>query len=155
MKLTIVLPTYNEAENLKKIVSALLDLPISNLNLLIVDDNSPDGTVDIAEGLSVEFSNQVSVMHRKGKLGLGTAYIQGFEQALKQGAEVVGQMDSDFSHPPQKLIEMLSALADYDVVLGSRYVNGGSVDDTWPRWRKGLSSFGKFLCQNKFAITCT
>jgi dolichol-phosphate mannosyltransferase len=81
-------------------------------------------------------------------LGLGTAYIQGFKKALAEGAEAIGQMDSDFSHPPEKLTEMLSALNACDVVLGSRYVPGGKVDDSWPFWRKGLSSFGNIYARN-------
>jgi dolichol-phosphate mannosyltransferase len=148
MKITIVLPTYNEAENIPKIVSAIFDLPLKNLNILIVDDNSPDGTGNIAEVLAKQYSGSISVMHRPGKLGLGSAYIKGFQKALTDGAEVVGQMDSDFSHPPDKLVEMLSALTDCDVVLGSRYVPGGNVDQRWPLWRKGLSSFGNIYARS-------
>ena len=142
MQLTIVLPTYNEAENLPKIVSALFNLPLPDLKLLVVDDNSPDGTGSIADDLAHQYPERISVMHRTGKLGLGTAYIQGFQQALSEGADVVGQMDADFSHPPEKLVEMLDALEKCDAVIGSRYVPGGKLDDGWPLWRKGLSSFG-------------
>jgi len=147
MQLTIVLPTYNEAENLPKIFKALFDLSLDDLKLLVVDDNSPDGTGEIAESLSTQYSGQVSVLHRSGKLGLGTAYIQGFTQALAEGAEVVGQMDADFSHPPEKLNEMLATLKDFDVVLGSRYIPGGSVDKDWPFWRRSLSAFGNFYAR--------
>ena len=86
-------------------------------------------------------------MHRKGKLGLGTAYIQGFQKALSEGAEAIGQMDADFSHPPEKLIEMLQALEQCDAVIGSRYVSGGKLDESWPLWRKGLSSFGNIYAR--------
>jgi dolichol-phosphate mannosyltransferase len=147
MQLTIVLPTYNEAENLPRITAALFDLSLQNLKLLIVDDGSPDGTGDIAENLVLNYPGYVSVIHREGKLGLGTAYIQGFQQAIADGAEVIGQMDADFSHPPEKIKEMLGRLQSCDVVLGSRYVSGGSLDENWPHWRKGLSSFGNLYAR--------
>jgi len=148
MQLTIVLPTYNEIENLTNIVSALFNLPLEDLKLLVVDDNSPDGTGKMADDLVHRNPGQIPVMHRAGKLGLGTAYIQGFQKALEDGAEVIGQMDADFSHPPEKLNEMLSTLETCDVVLGSRYVSGGKVDDRWPLWRKGLSSFGNVYARS-------
>jgi dolichol-phosphate mannosyltransferase len=152
MQLTIVLPTYNEAENLPKIVSTLFKLPLTDLKLLIVDDNSPDGTGKMADDFAQQHQGRISVMHRTGKLGLGTAYILGFQQAIKDGAEVIGQMDADFSHPPEKLIEMLAALDQNDVVLGSRYVPGGKVDERWPIWRKGLSSFGNIYARSILAL---
>jgi dolichol-phosphate mannosyltransferase len=132
---------------LPKIFKALCDLSLDGLKLLIVDDNSPDGTGEIAESLPKQYADQVSVLHRTGKLGLGTAYIQGFRKALAEGAEVIGQMDADFSHPPEKLKEMLTALENFDVVLGSRYVRGGNVDSNWPYWRKNLSAFGNFYAR--------
>lgn len=144
MKSIIVIPTYNEAENLPKLVSALFALPEPALELLIVDDNSPDGTGDIAEQLSRETGGRVHVMHRSGKLGLGTAYIQGFKRAIELGAEAIGQMDADFSHPVEKIPEMISTLAGCDAVIGSRYVKGGKLDERWPFWRKWLSGFGNF-----------
>jgi dolichol-phosphate mannosyltransferase len=142
MQLTIVLPTYNEAENLPKLVSALFDLPIPGLTLLVVDDNSPDGTGRIADEISRQYPDRFSILHRLGKSGLGSAYIQGFQQALAEGADLVAQMDADFSHPPEKLVEMIAAIENYDIVIGSRYVPGGNVDKDWPHWRKGLSAFG-------------
>ncbi len=147
MKLTIVLPTYNEAENLPKLVSALFLLPLPDLNLLIVDDHSPDGTGEVAEALRQQYPGQIEVLHRAGKLGLGTAYIQGFGHALLAGAEAIGQMDSDFSHPPEKVAALLQALESCDVSLGSRYVPGGQLDDRWPFWRKGLSAFGNLYAR--------
>lgn len=147
MQLTIVLPTYNEAENLPKLVSALFKLPLHDLKLLIVDDGSPDGTGRIADDFSQQYPQRISVMHRQGKLGLGTAYIQGFQKALSEGAEVIGQMDSDFSHPTDKIIDMLETLENCDAVIGSRYVTGGKLDETWPLWRKGLSSFGNIYAR--------
>ncbi len=141
-RLTIIIPTYNEAENLPRLVSALFRTPIEGLHLLIVDDNSPDGTGDLAEDLARRQAGRIQVLHRSGKLGLGTAYIQGFRHALQQGAQVIGQMDADFSHPVEKLPELLDALQTCDVVVGSRYVPGGRLDERWPLWRKALSAFG-------------
>ncbi|MEW6716061.1 MAG: polyprenol monophosphomannose synthase [Chloroflexota bacterium] len=142
MGLTVVIPTYNEAENLPRLVSALFGLPLPGMRVLIVDDNSPDGTGKIAESLTDRHPERVSVIHRPGKLGLGSAYIQGFRQALTEGAEAVGQMDADFSHPPEKLVELYEVLKSYDLALGSRYIPGGGVDERWPLWRKWLSAFG-------------
>ncbi|MFC1997121.1 polyprenol monophosphomannose synthase [Chloroflexota bacterium] len=152
MQLTIVLPTYNEAKNLPKIVSALFDLLLTDLKIIIVDDNSPDGTGKIADDFAKQRQEHISVIHRSGKLGLGTAYIQGFQKALMDGAEVVGQMDADFSHPPEKIIDMLKVLDSCDVVLGSRYVLEGKVDERWPLWRKGLSSFGNIYARSILAL---
>lgn len=147
MNLTFVIPTYNEAENLPKIAAALFDLPLSGLNLLIVDDNSPDGTGQIAEQLELETGGRVNVLHRPGKMGLGSAYIQGFGWALAHGAEAIGQMDADFSHPVEKIPELVETLASTDVAVGSRYIPGGSLDEHWPFWRKGLSSFGNLYAR--------
>jgi len=147
LKLTIVIPTYNEAENIPRLVSALFALPLPDVTLLVVDDNSPDGTGKLAEDLGRAHDGRVQVLHRPGKQGLGTAYIQGFQLALQRGAEAVAQMDADFSHPPEKLVELHDALAHYDVVLGSRYVPGGRLDENWPIWRKGLSGFGNFYAR--------
>jgi len=141
VKVTIVLPTYNEAENLPKLVSALFSLPL-DLSLLVVDDNSPDGTGQIGENLSKEFQGRIHVLHRAGKLGLKSAYLEGFEKAFETGADAVVQMDADFSHDPVVLIEMARLIESCDVVIGSRYVKGGSLARRWPVWRKALSAFG-------------
>jgi len=141
MPITIVLPTYNEAENLPKLVSALFSLPL-DLVVLVVDDNSPDGTGRIADGLSKQYQGKVVVLHRAGKLGLRSAYIEGFRRAFELGADAVVQMDADFSHDPAVLTEMARRIASYDVVIGSRYVKGGSLARRWPIWRKALSAFG-------------
>ncbi len=148
MQLTIVIPTYNEAENLSKLAKELFNLPIAGLKLLVVDDGSPDGTGAIAESLKEIYPERVNVLHRKGKLGLGTAYIQGFKLALADGAECVGQMDADFSHPADKLAPMLALLDSHDVVIGSRYVPGGRLDEGWPLWRKALSGFGNIYARS-------
>ena len=147
MKTTFVIPTYNEAENLPKIVSAVFEVSPANLNLLIVDDNSPDGTGQLADDLAAQSAGRISVMHRQGKQGLGSAYIQGFGRALELGAEAVGQMDADFSHPPEKVAELMEAIESVDLAIGSRYVAGGKLDERWPVWRKSLSSFGNFYAR--------
>jgi dolichol-phosphate mannosyltransferase len=147
VQLTVVIPTYNEAENLPSLVSALFSLPIQEMRILVVDDNSPDGTGQIADALAESQSGRLSVLHRPGKLGLGTAYIQGFQEVLKDGAEAICQMDADFSHPPELILDLVNTLQHCDVALGSRYVPGGSVDHAWPAWRKGLSAFGNFYAR--------
>jgi dolichol-phosphate mannosyltransferase len=141
VNITIVLPTYNEAENLPQLVSALFMLPL-DLHLLVVDDNSPDGTGQIAEDLAKAYPGRIHILHRTGKLGLRSAYIEGFHKAFDLGAQAVVQMDADFSHDPQVLKEMARQIETCDVVIGSRYVKGGSLDEKWPLWRKFLSSFG-------------
>ncbi len=145
MRIAVVIPTYNEAENLPKLVSALFALPL-DLNLLIVDDNSPDGTGRIAAELAKE-DQRVRVLHRAGKLGLRSAYLEGFRLVLDDEADAVLQMDADFSHDPAKIPAMAELLKSYDFVLGSRYVKGGSVDERWPLWRKYLSAFGNFYAR--------
>jgi dolichol-phosphate mannosyltransferase len=146
MHIVIVLPTYNEAENLPKLVSALFSLPL-DLGILVVDDDSPDGTGRIADELSKQHPGKVHVLHRGRKLGLRSAYMQGFSHAFDLGAQAVVQMDADFSHDPAVLPEMARQLASCDLVIGSRYVKGGSLDEQWPLWRKGLSGFGNFYAR--------
>jgi dolichol-phosphate mannosyltransferase len=143
---TFVIPTYNEAENIQKLVQAVFSLPV-DVNLLIVDDNSPDGSGEIAEQLKRDHPGRIQVLHRKGKLGLGSAYIQGFRQAIAEGADFIGQMDADFSHPIDKMQVLMSTLENCDFVIGSRYVPGGKLDDNWPFWRKWLSGFGNFYAR--------
>ena len=135
----IVLPTYNERENLGPLVEALLGLGVAGLRVLVVDDASPDGTGEVAEALAVQYPGRVEVLHRPGKQGLGTAYCQGFALALAQGADRVVQMDADFSHPPDLLPAMLLALEQYDIVVASRYVRDGRLDPRWP-WRRRFVS---------------
>ncbi len=138
-KTIVVVPTYNEKENLPKLTADLLALPVSDLEILVVDDNSPDGTGQLADELSAKDA-RIHVMHRAGKQGLGTAYIQGFGVAMKNyGADIVIQMDADFSHDPKYIPGMLDALKDVDVVVGSRYTPGGKLDEQWSVWRKLLS----------------
>lgn len=146
MRITIILPTYNEAENLPGLVSALFSLPL-DLSVLVVDDNSPDGTGQIADDLAKQHPGIFHVLHRTGKLGLRSAYMEGFNKAFELGAGAVAQMDADFSHDPAVLPEMARRIVTNDVVIGSRYVKGGSLDDRWPAWRKALSSFGNFYAR--------
>jgi len=147
VKTTIVIPTYNESENLPILVERIFSLPVPDLTILVVDDNSPDGTGNLAEELGKQYNGRVQVLHRAGKQGLGTAYIQGFQLAMKNGADAVGQMDADFSHQPEKITELLQTLETCDMVLGSRYVPGGKLDERWPFWRKALSGFGNFYAR--------
>ncbi len=135
MKTSVVIPTYNEADNLPAICAALWALPL-DLAIVVADDNSPDGTGKVADRLAREHPGRLEVIHRAGKLGLGTAYIAGFKRALEGGAEAVVQMDADFSHSPDYIPQMLDLLDQYDVVIGSRYVKGGKTDERWGfgRW---------------------
>lgn len=141
MKTAIVLPTYNESQNIESMIAALLALEIGQINILVVDDNSPDGTGQIADKLAESFPEQVEVLHRIGERGLGSAYIAGFNHVLDTETDAVVQMDSDFSHSPRYLPEMLAKLGEHDVVVGSRYVAGGRLDEHWGLGRRLLSIF--------------
>ncbi len=146
-QLTVVIPTYNEAENLPALAAALWALPIPDLKILVIDDASPDGTGEIADDLSHSKPERISVIHRTGKLGLGTAYITGFKHALQSGAEAIGQMDADFSHSPAYIPTFMDLLEGYDAVLGSRYVEGGRLDEDWGVGRLLLSWFGNYYAR--------
>jgi dolichol-phosphate mannosyltransferase len=136
----LVIPTYNEAANLEAIVAdALQQLPAAR-RLLVVDDSSPDGTGRIADRLAQE-REDVAVLHRPAKMGLGPAYIAGFREALAGGAELIAHMDADFSHDPGDLPRLLAAADGADLVLGSRYVEGGGVAD-WGPSRRAISRLG-------------
>jgi dolichol-phosphate mannosyltransferase len=142
----LILPTYNEAENIDRIVRAALPSlasAVDDPHILIVDDGSPDGTGDIADRLASEF-DEVEVLHRTAKEGLGRAYLAGFERALGAGADLVLEMDSDFSHDPADLPRLIAA--DADLVLGSRYVPGGGVTD-WGLFRRLLSRGGSWYAR--------
>jgi dolichol-phosphate mannosyltransferase len=145
LQITTVIPTYNEAANLPQLVTALFSLPL-DVRVLVVDDNSPDGTGKIADELAGRDS-RVRVLHREGKLGLRSAYLEGFRRAIEEGADAVLQMDADFSHDPKEIPAMMRKLESCDVVLGSRYISGGSVDDDWPLWRKSLSAFANIYAR--------
>lgn len=138
-KTVVVIPTYNEADNLPAISAALFALDLPELEILIVDDASPDGTGKLADQLASQNPDRFHVMHRSGKQGLGTAYLQGFSWAIQYGAQNILQMDADFSHSPDYVPQMLALIPEYDVVVGSRYVHGGKLDESWPWWRRFLS----------------
>ncbi len=138
-KIMVVIPTYNEASNLPTLIGELLALGALDLEVLIVDDNSPDGTGQVADDLAERFPDRVHVLHRPGKLGLGTAYVTGFGYALEHGSDLIIQMDADFSHSPAYIPQFVEAIEGYDVVIGSRYVSGGSLDERWSWWRYLLS----------------
>ncbi|HEX8345756.1 MAG TPA: polyprenol monophosphomannose synthase [Actinoplanes sp.] len=145
-KVVVVVPTYNERENLPTIVDKLAALQIPDLHVLVVDDDSPDGTGDLADKLALESPDTVGVLHRAEKDGLGRAYVAGITQALDSGADIVIQMDADLSHPAEVIPVMVRTLATTDaaVVLGSRYVSGGSVAGDWGWHRKALSAWANF-----------
>lgn len=142
-KAMVVIPTYNEKENLPKIVEALFALGIPNFHVLVVDDNSPDGTGQIAEDLAIQdpYTGHINVLHRKAKEGLGPAYKEGFKKAIQLGADYIIQMDADFSHQPKYIPQMLALAPKHDIIVGSRYMPGGSVDENWGPLRKLLSWF--------------
>ena len=146
----LVIPTYNESANVEAIVEAAREVLPTSRRVLIVDDDSPDGTGRIADRLA-ETHGDVTVMHRGPKQGLGPAYVAGFQEALSGGAEFVAQMDADFSHDPQDLPRLLEAANDADLVLGSRYVDGGGVTD-WGPARRAVSRWGSAYARTALGI---
>ncbi|HEX2909289.1 MAG TPA: polyprenol monophosphomannose synthase [Chloroflexia bacterium] len=144
----VIVPTYNESENLPRLLDTLFNLGIPGLRVMIVDDNSPDGTGTLAEQIGREkFPGKVEVLHRPGKLGLGTAYIAGFKHALHKGATYIVEMDADFSHDPQVLKKFMEAMKEADVAVGSRYVAGGSLDKRWKLIRRVISKGGSIYAR--------
>jgi dolichol-phosphate mannosyltransferase len=146
LHIVVIVPTYNEAENLPKLVSALFALPLK-LDVLIVDDNSPDGTGQIADDLSKAHPGRMMVIHRAVKLGLASAYRQAFRSLFDSSVDAIVHMDCDFSHDPAVLVEMAKLIETCDVVFGSRYIPGGGTDVRWPFWRKVLSAWGNFYAR--------
>ena len=138
-RVVVIIPTYNEAENLPLIVQRVRPA-VPTVDILVADDNSPDGTGDIADELAANDS-AIKVMHRQGKEGLGAAYLAGFAWAIDNGYDAVVEMDADGSHQPEQLPRLLKALEDADLVLGSRWVPGGAVQN-WPKSREFLSRGG-------------
>ena len=136
----VIIPTYKEKENIEKIIRAVSELPVS-FDILIIDDNSPDGTADIVKNLQSEFDN-LYLVERAGKLGLGTAYIAGFKWALARGYGYIYEMDADFSHNPKDLLKLFKACREdgADLAIGSRYISGVNVVD-WPLSRVLMSYF--------------
>ncbi len=139
-RVTVCLPTYNERENLERMLRALSEVLPADGGVLVIDDGSPDGTGQLADRLAAEIPN-VSVLHRASKEGLGPAYIAGFRAALAAGAELVLEMDCDFSHDPNDVPKLIAAADDADLVLGSRYVEGGGVRN-WGLVRRFISAGG-------------
>ncbi len=137
----IVVPTYNEASNLPRLAERLFALGIPNVRLIVVDDSSPDGTAQVAKELSQRLGGRLAVIERPGKQGLGTAYKEGFSRALQENAQYVLQMDADLSHAPEYVPALIGQLRQADVVVGSRYVKGGGVDEKWSLKRRTLSYF--------------
>lgn len=127
MKVAAIVPTYNERENIEALVTQLLALP-TGVHVIVVDDHSPDGTGEIADRLATQHEGRVTVIHRAGKLGLGTAYIAGFKRGLEDGMDLICTMDADFSHNPRYIPAMVDKIGEgHDLVIGSRYVRGGGT----------------------------
>ena len=142
LRTIVVIPTYNEAENLALLVAAILSLELPDLGILVVDDDSPDGTGRLADELAARHPGVVKVLHRHENHGFGPSYIDGFRYALQLGTEYIVQMDADFSHQPRYLPALLAAIqGEADLVIGSRYVPGGSVAAEWHFLRRGVSRF--------------
>jgi len=138
MKLIVVTPTFNEVHNLSPLTAELFALDLEGLEVLVVDDDSPDGTGELADELARRHTGRFHVIHRRGQRGLGLAYREGFRYALDAGADAIVQMDADFSHSPKYIPQFAKKIQeDYDVVVGSRYVPGGELDEKW--------SFGRYL----------
>jgi dolichol-phosphate mannosyltransferase len=152
VKTCVVLPTFNEADNLEAMTAALWALPLPDLSVLVVDDASPDGTGQIADRLAAAEPGRLSVIHRYGRRGLGAAYVAGFRHALAAGVDAIVQMDCDFSHSPRYLPEFLTRLADYDVVVGSRYVPHGKLDERWEKGRVALSVWANLYARTILGI---
>lgn len=138
----VIIPTYNEKENIAAIIAAVLELDEHQFDVLVIDDNSPDGTAAIVDDLATKTPGRIHLLRRSGKLGLGTAYIAGFKWALEKGYDYVIEMDADFSHPPRKLIDLQRACASEgaDVAVGSRYLTGVNVVN-WPMGRVLMSYY--------------
>jgi len=134
----VVVPTYNELANLPLLAAGLMTQP--NLRLLLVDDQSPDGTGDLADRLASEHTGRIRVLHRTGRRGLGRSYVDGLKEALREPVDVICQMDADLSHDPVHLPALIAAADEHDVVIGSRYVPGGRIVN-WPLRRRVLSRF--------------
>ena len=148
-RVLVVIPTYNEAENIR-VITERLRTAVPNADVLIADDNSPDGTGDIADELAAD-DEHIKVLHREGKQGLGAAYLAGFAWAKEHGYDAVVEMDADGSHAPEELPKLLDALSNADLVLGSRWVPGGKVVN-WPAHRFAISRIGNFYVRMAIGV---
>lgn len=144
----VIVPTYNERQNLAALAEAVLE---QRFDLLVVDDHSPDGTGQLADALARRFPTRLHVLHRPGKLGLGSAYISGFKWALEHGYDFVFEMDGDFSHSPHDLPRLREALEEADLAIGSRNIPGGGTE-RWPIWRQALSVGGSLYARTILGI---
>ena len=152
MRSLVVVPTYNERENIEPLVRQILQHP--GFSVMVVDDQSPDGTGAVADTLAREFPERVEVLHRTGKRGLGLSYVEGFQRAVKRDVDLICQMDADFSHDPKYLPALVASAADYDLVVGSRYLNGISVVN-WPLRRLILSTFANHYIRGVTGLAVT
>jgi dolichol-phosphate mannosyltransferase len=151
----VIVPTYNEHENLPVLIDELLRHP--NVRVMVVDDDSPDGTGQVADDLARTHRERVEVIHRTGRRGLGRSYVDGIMRAIRQPVDVICQMDADFSHDPARLPDLIGATRNADIVIGSRYVPGGAIVN-WPRRRLLLSRFANLyvrLITRMAAHDCT
>ena len=148
-RVLIAIPTYNEIENIRNLTETILDLD-SQYEVLIIDDNSPDGTGELMAEVS-ETQKRVHVIHRKKKLGLGSAYLIAFKYAIEDGFQIIIQMDADYSHNPRYLAPLVGSLADHDLVIGSRYVAGGDIKN-WGVVRRAVSRWGSFYSRMVLGI---
>jgi dolichol-phosphate mannosyltransferase len=149
MKTLIIIPTYNEYENLQPLLRSIFSYA-PHTDILIVDDNSPDGTGELADQLH-EADSRIQIIHRTGKLGLGTAYVAGFKYAISHGYDAAFEMDADFSHDPQYLPNFLQAIEDADLVIGSRYISGGATPN-WSLTRRLISGCGNIFARFMLGI---
>ena len=140
-KAIAVIPTYNEAANLPDLLKRTMAAVPDGLEILLVDDNSPDGTAQVAQDLSAEYGGRVSVYQRPGKQGLGSAYIAGFSEAISRGPDYVLEMDADLSHAPEDIPRLLERMSDHEVAVGSRWTPGGGAEESWG-WPRRLLSRG-------------
>jgi dolichol-phosphate mannosyltransferase len=146
MKCAVVIPTYNESDNIIILLKKILGLGIKNMFVIVVDDNSPDGTAEVVRKFARKIGNKIILIKRAGKLGLGTAYVEGWKRAMAMGADVMFGMDGDLSHDPKDMFNMLEKLNEYDVVVGSRHVKGGEiVGFAWDRL--ALTAAAQMLCK--------
>ena len=151
-RMIVVIPTYNESENVSLLIPQIHEV-VPDTDILVVDDNSPDGTGAIVAEMAAK-DPRIKLLSREGKQGLGRAYVAGFKKCLEEGYDLICQMDCDFSHQPKYLLEFLEAIKEADVVIGSRYVPGGTTED-WPFKRRFLSKGGKLYARTILGIKVT
>ena len=150
MKKLVVIPTYNEAGNVEKLINGINAQAVTGLDILVVDDNSPDGTAAAVQRLSAAEKN-IYLLKRGGKIGFASAYIEGFRWALKNNYDLIVQMDADLSHDPADLPKIIAAAEKYDLVIGSRYAPEGGISG-WPIFRKFLSAFGNWYARTILSV---